>query len=116
MKKNFLFFFLVIVFAGCTNTANDFDRHPANIHYSKHAQCRMACRHIDKTEIKEILEKGDINFSKSDLNKDACHKRYALEGYSRDDQKLRIIAAECNGELTVITVIDLGKDWPCSCD
>ena len=76
----------------------------------------MDCRHVDESEIKEILETGDINFAKSELNTDLCHKRYALEGVSRDSQRLRLIVAECNDELTVITVIDLGKDWPCACE
>jgi hypothetical protein len=76
----------------------------------------MECRHIDESEVKEIVDKGDINFSKSDFNQDACHKRYALEGTSHDDQRLRIIVAECNNDLTVITVIDLGRDWPCDCE
>ena len=98
---------LVINFLSCNNPAQDFNRHPAYIHYSKHAQCRMECRHIDESEIKEILADGNINFSKSDLNEDACHKRYALEGTSHDDQSIRIIVAECNTDLTVITVIDL---------
>lgn len=76
----------------------------------------MECRHIDESEVKEILGIGTINFSKSDLNEEACHKRYALEGTSHDRQRLRIIVAECNDNLTVITVIDLGTEWPCSCE
>ena len=118
--KNFLhlsiFILIVINFLSCNNPAQDFNRHPAYIHYSKHAQCRMECRHIDESEVKEILSDGNINFSKSDLNEDACHKRYALEGTSHDDQRIRIIVAECNTDLTVITVIDLGRDWPCACE
>lgn len=120
LMKKFLFLSILIIqvanFISCNNPAQDFDRHPASIHYSKHAKCRMECRHIDESEVKEILADGNINFSKSDLNADACHKRYALEGTSHDDQKLRIIVAECNDNLTVITVIDLGRDWPCNCE
>jgi hypothetical protein len=75
----------------------------------------MSCRHIDESEVKEILIDGKINYNKSDLNEDACHKRYALEGHSHENQQLRIIVAECNNELTVITVIDLEREWPCEC-
>jgi len=107
---------LVIFFFGCNDTSTDFNRNPSQIHYSKHARCRMNCRHVDESEVKELLEDGKINYSKSDLNEDACHKRYALEGYSHDNQQLRIIVAECNNELTVITVIDLKKEWPCACE
>ena len=118
--KKFLFLSVLIIsisnLVSCNNPPDNFNRRPAYIHYSKHARCRMECRHIDESEVKEILADGNINFSKSDLNADACHKRYALEGTSHDDQKLRIIVAECNDNLTVITVIDLRKDWPCNCE
>jgi hypothetical protein len=106
----------VASFVSCNNPASDLNRYPAYIHYSKHARCRMECRHIDESEVKEILNNGNINFSKSDLNEDVCHKRYALEGTSHDDQRIRIIVAECNDDLTVITVIDLGRDWSCNCE
>jgi hypothetical protein len=119
MKQHIILCNLVIVlftFVGCTNAAKKFDRDPEAIHYSKHARCRMECRHVDESEVKEMIEKGDINFSKSELNTDDCHKRYALEGVSHDRQRLRIIVAECNDDLTVITVIDLGQEWPCDCE
>ena len=45
-------------------TAEGFDRHTSHIFYSKHARCRMECRHIDESEIKEILETGRINYNK----------------------------------------------------
>ena len=118
--KKFFYIISLFVFAfainSCNGTSVNLDRNPSQIHYSKHARCRMSCRHIDQSEVKEILTKGEINYSKSDLNEDACHKRYALEGYSHDNQELRIIVAECNDELTVITVIDLGREWPCACE
>src|SRR3954469_20113425 len=89
-----------IAFIYCCNDAStDFNRNPSQIHYSKHARCRMSCRHVDESEVKELLEDGKINYSKSDLNEDACHKRYALEGYSHDNQQVRIIVAECNDVL-----------------
>ncbi len=118
--KKFFYIISLFVFAfainSCNGTSVNLDRNPSQIHYSKHARCRMNCRHIDQSEVKEILTEGEINYSKSDLNEDVCHKRYALEGYSHDNQKLRIIVAECNDELTVITVIDLGREWPCECE
>ena len=119
MKKNLslsILITLILNFVGCKEAATDLNRHPSKIHYSRHARCRMGCRFVDESEVKEILDQGRINFSKSDLQRDACHKRYALEGTSHDKQKLRIIVAECHDELTVITVIDLGNEWPCQCD
>lgn len=92
-----------------------YNHHPSHIKYSKHAKCRMECRHIDETEIKDVIEHGEINYKKSNLQNDDCHKRYAVEGFSKEQQHLRIIVAGCNDELTVITCIDLGKEFECHC-
>lgn len=97
-------------------TSRGLNRNPAHINYSNHAKCRMACRHIDQSEVMEILHDGKINYAKSELQGDDCHKKYAVEGTTHDRQKVRIIFAPCALEITVVTVIDLGKDWPCHCD
>jgi hypothetical protein len=91
------------------------NRHPQHIHFSKHAKCRMGCRHIDETEIKEILEKGSINYKKSILNGDPCRRKFAVEGPTREGQRLRVIFAPCGNEMTVVTCIDLGVEWTCDC-
>jgi hypothetical protein len=91
------------------------NRNPANINYSNHARCRMDCRKIDESEVKYILENGKINYTKSDLKGKDCNKKYAVEGISKDKQKLRIIFAPCNNEVTVVTCIDLDTEWECSC-
>lgn len=91
------------------------NRHPSHINYSKHAQCRMACRHIDASEIQDILENGTINYKKSELQGEDCRKKYAVEGYSKDNQHLRVIFAPCADEVTVITCIDIGQEWACDC-
>lgn len=92
-------------------------RNPALINYSKHARCRMDCRHISEQEVKQILLEGKINYAKSDLKeKDECKKKYAVEGYTKDNQHVRMIFAPCSDEVTVVTVIDLGKEWVCDCE
>lgn len=97
-------------------TPRGLNRNPSNINYTKHAKCRMDCRKVSQAEVKEILEKGSINYKKSDLKGDDCRKKYAVEGLSKDNQRLRIIFAPCGTEVTVITCIDLGTEWECSCE
>ena len=92
------------------------NRNPSNINYSKHARCRMDCRHIDEAEVKDLLKNGTINYRKSDLKGDDCKMKYAVEGISKDDQKLRIVFAPCGSEITVVTCIDLNKEWECHCE
>lgn len=91
------------------------DRSPVEINYSKHARCRMDCRHISEAEVKDILQNGKVNYAKSDLDATECKKRYAVEGTTSDNQKVRIVFAPCQNEVTVVTVIDIGKEWPCDC-
>lgn len=96
------------------NRDRGFDRRVSYLQYSKHAKCRMSCRHITQDEVKEIMKDGKINYKKSDLQNSRC-PRYAVEGETNDNQDVRIIFAQCNESTTVVTVIDLGKEWSCDC-
>ena len=98
-----------------TYDSRGLNRNPSVINYSKHARCRMSCRHIDESEVKEILKGGNINYKKSELDGAECKKKYAVEGTTHDNQRVRFIFAPCNTEVTVVTVIDIGKEWPCDC-
>ncbi|RYY12509.1 MAG: DUF4258 domain-containing protein [Chitinophagaceae bacterium] len=100
--------------SSAVNRDRGFDRRVSYLQYSKHAKCRMNCRHITQQEVKEIMQDGKINYSKSDLQNSRC-PRYAVEGVTSDDQDVRIIFAQCNESTTVVTVIDVGKEWSCDC-
>lgn len=97
------------------NTVDDvpIDRHTAHLIYSKHARCRMECRHIDESEVKEILEAGKLNSNKIESSDKG--KSYPLEGVTHDKQHVRIVFAPKKQSLVVVTVIDLDNDWPCDC-
>lgn len=90
---------------------------PLNAHLiiTKHAKCRMDCRHIDESEIREIIRDGTINERKSNLNDSPC-PTYAIEGKSHDNQQLRIVFAKCDNEVKVVTCIDLKNDYTCDCE
>ena len=96
------------------NRDNGFDRRISYLEYSNHAKCRMQCRKISQAEVEEIMQEGKINYNKSDLQNARC-PRYALEGITGDNQKTRIVFAQCNDKTTVVTVIDLDTDWSCDC-
>lgn len=91
-----------------------FDRHPDRLILTKHARCRMDCRHIDESEIREILAKGRINHRKSEPA-GRPDPKYALEGTTRDGQEVRIIIADSPRGTVVVTVIDLENEWKCHC-
>ena len=44
---------------------NDSFRNTARLILTKHAKCRMDCRHISEDEIKEIIHDGKVNEAKS---------------------------------------------------
>jgi hypothetical protein len=101
---------------GTNKEIRGLNRNPDRIIYSKHAQCRMDCRKIDSSEVREILQGGKINYKKSEIgDRPDCKRKYAVEGLTHDQQKVRIIFAPCKNEITVVTVIDIGREWPCDC-
>lgn len=91
-----------------------FDRRTSHMIYTKHARCRMACRHIDESEVLEILEKGVVNEHKSEPASRPDPK-FALEGRTHDSQQVRIVFAPTARGMVVITVIDLDTNWSCDC-
>ena len=97
------------------NKTEELNRNAHTIIYSKHARCRMDCRHIDETEVKEILIKGIINSSKIETS--SRGKTYPLEGETHDKQHVRIVfAPKANDVVEVVTCIDLDTEWPCNCN
>jgi Domain of unknown function (DUF4258) len=96
------------------NTRGILNRNSSRIIYTKHAKCRMGCRRIDASEVEEILQRGTINYQKSDL-RSSSDPKYALEGITHDGQRVRIIIANSPRGAVLITVIDLEKEWHCNC-
>jgi hypothetical protein len=97
-----------------TDRDNGFDRRVSYLEYSKHAKCRMECRHISQAEVEDIMKTGTINYNKSDLQNARC-PRYAVEGVTKDNQRVRFVFAQCNEKTEVVTVIDLDTEWQCHC-
>ncbi|GAA0555496.1 hypothetical protein GCM10009415_41850 [Chitinophaga japonensis] len=91
-----------------------FDR-TAPLEFTAHARCRMACRQVTAAEIREIMARGRIDLSRSDLQDKPC-PTYALEGYSQEGQHLRVVFAPCGEVTRVVTCIDLDKAWKCNCN
>jgi hypothetical protein len=91
-----------------------FDRTPSHLYYTRHALCRMDCRHISKDDIKEIMRKGIINFNKSNRRDRPC-PTFALQGETGDGEKLRVVFAQCDDETKVVTCYNLEEDFDCHC-
>ena len=96
-----------------TEEVEGFNRNAKHIIFSKHAKCRMDCRKIDESEVKEILKSGTINHKK--IQNDKRGKTYPVEGFTHDKQHVRIVFAPKDDGLVVVTVIDLDTEWKCDC-
>ena len=96
------------------NRNRGFDRRISYIEYTEHAKCRMQCRKISQDEVEEIMKEGKVNYAKSDVNDLPC-PTYALEGITKDNQRVRVIFAQCDYKTKVVTSIDLNTDWECHC-
>jgi hypothetical protein len=74
----------------------------------------MSCRHISEGDIGQIMERGIINFSKSDQNDKPC-PTFALQGQTDDGENIRVIFAQCSQETKVITCYNLQESFECHC-
>jgi hypothetical protein len=90
---------------------------PANARlvYTRHARCRMDCRHITEAEVQEVLAEGVVNEVKSNPSDKPC-PTYAIEDETREGQHLRIVFAPCGDVVKVVTCIDLDKEFGCHCE
>ena len=120
----FFLFFSLIISCHSPETGKDVQpggtgRLPFNAHnrmvYTRHARCRMDCRHITSKEIQEILDDGQINYTKSEPNAQPDPK-WALEGFTKENQHLRLIIAPERDKLVLVTCIELGVEWRCDCN
>lgn len=95
-------------------TQRGFNRNVSTVEYTAHARCRMDCRKISGADINEIMKEGKINYRKSDVQDKPC-PTYALEGYTTDDEHLRVVFAQCKTTTKVVTCINLDEDFECHC-
>lgn len=126
----FYFVFLVLSLTACNQPAVapkpvqpgkriETAREPFNRHgrlvFTRHARCRMDCRHITRQEIMEVLDSGTINYAKSEPDARPDPK-YAVEAVTEEHQHLRIVVAPSGEKLIVITCIELNVEWQCHCN
>ena len=89
-------------------------RNISHLILTKHVKCRMNCRNITEEEIKEILKNGRLNQAKSGIGSKG-DSTFALEGYSHENQHIRVVVAPESDGIVIITCIDLEHEWHCNC-
>ena len=91
-----------------------FNRNPRSIKYSPFTLCRMDCFHISANDITEILKKGDINLSQSNLHARPC-PIFAIGGITKRGVKLNVIVVQCGTVITITSCGNLSKVFACDC-
>lgn len=110
--------FIIVILYLLFGRENHTDGREKNFRHHKieltaHAKCRMDCRHISEKEIKEVLQKGKINYSKTKKNAAPCPS-YAVD-YFVNGKQIRIVVGDCDDKAVIITVMDTGKNFECHC-
>ena len=80
---------------------------------TRHGECRMACRHIDRDEVEATLREG--RHVPERTRDDGECPSHAFEHRTADGQQVRVIFAACPTETRVVTAIDLDREWDCDC-
>lgn len=112
-----------MIFASCTHADKSMTNsgHQSMIDpstpltYTKHARCRMDCRHISESDIREVLREGHINEAKSKQESGRCPTYAIEEDRHKDGVRLRIVFAKCDHETRVVTCIDRDHEFACDC-
>jgi len=91
-----------------------FKRSPSRIEYRPLALCRMDCHHLSASDITEIIRKGEVDNSKSNLRDKPC-PTFVIHGYTRSGVELRIIVAQCGTIAKIMNCINLKQGFNCDC-
>lgn len=83
------------------------------LEYVSHAQCRMACRDIDRALVERVYLHGKVNCEKSGLHEGS--PRYALELRDDEGDMIRVIVEDEGEHHVIVTVIRLGQEDRCQC-
>jgi hypothetical protein len=78
--------------------------------FSAHALERMRQRSIDQIDVKAVLVKGRHEKRKDEFDPQRNRWGYAFRGIIEDGRNIRIVVAEMDPGILVITAIDLDND------
>jgi hypothetical protein len=91
-----------------------FDRNPAMIVYAAQAICQKQCYGLQDKDIERVINKGIINFSRSDRYHKPC-PRILLQGLISGGRTLQVNFMQCSDQTTVLSCILKRSTTDCSC-
>ena len=82
--------------------------------YSKVDSCRLSCMGIDTTQLKKLINSGEVNYSKSEVHAKPC-KKYTLESSLNNTNKIVMIFGLCTEETKLLSFSSTNHTDSCNC-
>lgn len=86
----------------------------APLQYAAFALCQMACKHISKDAVQQVMQKGIIHFNISNRRHWPC-PTYVVQARTAQGRYLRVVFEQCDNKTLVQAADDLEKKDSCHC-
>ena len=86
----------------------------ANTAYSAYAICQLQCKGIDRTLVKEVMQKGMVIYNKSNPRRWPC-PTYVVQSRTKSGRYLRVVFEQCDKKTTILAVDDVEQIDSCNC-
>jgi hypothetical protein len=90
------------------------NRNPSRIEYTKFALCRMDCHHINANSIMGIFRNGEVDKTRSDLNKKPC-PIFTVSTVTKQKMSIIILIQQCGTVAKVLDCYDANGTLGCNC-
>ena len=91
-----------------------FQRQISLIAYTPDARCSMQCNKISKEDIEEIMQRGTINYRKTNVKRTPCPV-YTLQGFTNDREQIQVVFEQCPDKTNLVTCSNLNRTGTCDC-
>jgi hypothetical protein len=85
------------------------------LHISPLGACQIKCLNISEKTIKELMAKGDVDFSESQVHNSECPV-YAIEGDGFPEGELKAFFKKCDSLTILASVSYIDKNNRCVCE
>ena len=90
------------------------NRNPSRIEYTKFALCRMDCHHINANSIMGIFRNGEVDKTRSDLNKKPC-PIFTVRSVIKQKMSIIVLIQQCGTVAKFLDCYDANGTLGCNC-
>lgn len=74
--------------------------------FSNKAKCQMLCMKMKESDVKKLLQEGEVNYNKSDVHQKP-YALFAIENTNNDEPHYRVLISDRDSISEVIDIINL---------